>query len=239
MCGGHVNPAVTLSILIKCGRQDAGPNFVTALCIMLSQVAGGFLGCLVIYLCINWDFPIDKSIAILQPGVGASYGRVFVAELLGTFLFASLIVSVKFHNGARDGVVNCFLVGMCLFAVLNMVGGVSGGAINPAIGLCQCVFQYAVQRQAAKTEEELAQVTISDYTWVYVLGTFSGGALAGLFQWLNTTYIKALEEPENPKLAEELELIENKNMLKVKPEEGQQDERAVRASYDENSHFQS
>merc|ERR1712224_738780 len=59
MCGGHVNPAVTLSILIKCGRQDAGPNFVTALCIMLSQVAGGFLGCLVIYLCINWDFPID------------------------------------------------------------------------------------------------------------------------------------------------------------------------------------
>ena len=59
-----------------------------------------------------------------------------MAEMIGTFIFASLIISVKFHNGARDGVVNAFLVGMCLYAVINMVGGVSGGAINPAIGLC-------------------------------------------------------------------------------------------------------
>lgn len=81
----------------------------------------------------------------MKPGPGETYGRVFVAELIGTFIFASLIVSVKFHNGARDGVFNCFLVGMCLYAVLNMVGGVSGGAINPAVGLCQCVFQYACQ----------------------------------------------------------------------------------------------
>jgi len=29
----------------------------------------------------------------------------------------------------------CFLVGMALFGVLNMVVGLSGGCINPAVGL--------------------------------------------------------------------------------------------------------
>ena len=136
MCGGHVNPAVTLAVLIKCGRRDLAENAKSALAIMLSQFLGGFLGCLLVYVCINWDEPVQHSIAILGPGEAATYGRVFVAEMIGTFIFASLIISVKFHNGAKDGAVNCFLVGMCLYAVLFMVGGVSGGAINPAVGLC-------------------------------------------------------------------------------------------------------
>lgn len=98
------------------------------------------MGCLIIYLCINWDHPLDKSIAILKPGPAATYGRVFMAEMIGTFIFASLVISVKFHNGTKDGAINCFFVGMCLYGVLNIVGGVSGGAINPAVGLCQTVF---------------------------------------------------------------------------------------------------
>ena len=83
------------------------------------------MGCLIIYGCINWNHPLDKSIAFLTPpDVAHTYGRVFLAEMIGTFIFTALIVSVKFHNGAKDGVINCFLVGMCLYAVLNMVGGV-------------------------------------------------------------------------------------------------------------------
>ena len=135
MCGGHVNPAVTLAVLIRSGSQSQ--NIITALAIMASQFLGGFIGCLIIYGCINWDYPLEKSIAILQPPDEAhTIGRVFLAEMIGTFIFTALIVSVKFHNGANDGAVNCFLVGMCLYAVLNMVKGVSGGCINPAVGLC-------------------------------------------------------------------------------------------------------
>lgn len=36
MCGGHVNPAVTLSVLIKCGLQNAKQNLLSALTIILS-----------------------------------------------------------------------------------------------------------------------------------------------------------------------------------------------------------
>lgn len=138
MCGGHVNPAVTLAVLIKSGTQIE--NIKTALAIMVSQFIGGFLGCMIILACVNWDHPLEKSMAILKPSEFATYGSAFVAEMIGTFIFASLILSVKFHNGANDGAINCFLVGMCLYAVLHMVGGVSGGAINPAVGLCQCTF---------------------------------------------------------------------------------------------------
>jgi len=56
MCGGHVNPAVTLAVLIKSGTQIE--NVKTAIAIMLSQFLGGFIGCLIIFTCINWDMPI-------------------------------------------------------------------------------------------------------------------------------------------------------------------------------------
>ena len=76
--------------------------------------------------------------AILEPSdtFREKLGSIFIAEMIGNFIFVSLIISVKFHNGCNDGAINCFMVGMCLYAVLNMVGGVSGGAINPAVGLC-------------------------------------------------------------------------------------------------------
>lgn len=99
--------------------------------------------------------------------------------MIGTFIFASLILSVKFHNGANDGAVNCFLVGMCLYAVLNMVGGISGGAINPAVGLCQCTFQYIAKLSHPDPKYDIVEYEV--YAWVYVVGTFTGGALAGIF----------------------------------------------------------
>ena len=84
---------------------------------------------------IDWEEEFTRNIAILHPGIGHFHGRVFAAELVGTFIFISLILSVKFQNGARDGVVSCFLVGMCLFGVLTMIGGVSGGCCNMAVGI--------------------------------------------------------------------------------------------------------
>ena len=59
MCGGHVNPAVTLAVLIKSGMNEIKQNLITAILIMLSQILGGSIGCLVVYICINWDYPLE------------------------------------------------------------------------------------------------------------------------------------------------------------------------------------
>ena len=101
---------------------------------------GAILGCLVIYSSIAWEETVATNIAILKPGLGHFHGRIFAAELVGTFIFVSMILSVKYHNGAKDGVISCFLVGMTLFGVLNAIGGVSGGCCNPAVGLIQPIF---------------------------------------------------------------------------------------------------
>lgn len=55
------------------------------------------MGVFLVWLTINFNVPIHQNIAILQPGVGHNYVRVFFAEMFGTFLFVSFILSIKYH----------------------------------------------------------------------------------------------------------------------------------------------
>ncbi len=52
---------------------------------------------LFVLIAVNLDVPIEQNIAILKPGPGATFARVFITEAFGTFLFVSLILSVKYH----------------------------------------------------------------------------------------------------------------------------------------------
>jgi glycerol uptake facilitator-like aquaporin len=61
--------------------------------------------------------------------------NLFLAEFLGTFLFINIILSIKFHNGANDLVVNALSIGLTLFLCVILIGGISGGSLNPAVGL--------------------------------------------------------------------------------------------------------
>jgi hypothetical protein len=54
------------------------------------------MGVLIVFSAIDWEEEFAKNIAILHPGIGHFHGRVFAAELVGTFIFISLILSVKF-----------------------------------------------------------------------------------------------------------------------------------------------
>jgi len=47
VCGGHYNPAVTLAVFI---REQKMSNLPFALCIIISEIAGGFFGMFLVYL---------------------------------------------------------------------------------------------------------------------------------------------------------------------------------------------
>ena len=60
--------------------------------------------------------------------------------MLATFIFVNVILTVKYHFGAADHVLNAFAVGLTLFAVIGIAGPLSGAAINPAVGFTQQLF---------------------------------------------------------------------------------------------------
>lgn len=50
------------------------------------------------------------------------------------------------HNGAADMPINALAIGLALFVAVREASGISGGCINPAVGLVQSVMQGMINR---------------------------------------------------------------------------------------------
>lgn len=104
------------------------------------------------------------------------YGQMFIAEVVGTFIFVGLILSIKYHNTAKDDLVNGIGVCICLAAMVKVLGPISGACLNPAVGICQTFFQQAV---FAGLNNVPAYSTRG--IGVYVFGPLFGGIFAGIY----------------------------------------------------------
>jgi len=66
----------------------------------------------------------------------ASHGwKMFLAELIGTFLFVNVNINIIFNNGSKEKYLNAMIIGLALILGLMVATPLSGGALNPAIGL--------------------------------------------------------------------------------------------------------
>ena len=70
-----------------------------------------------------------------------AWGKVFWNEMILTAFFVSVILTAKYLNGAKDLFLNGLVIGLTLFTVICIGGGLSGGCFNPAVGLVQPLFQ--------------------------------------------------------------------------------------------------
>jgi len=70
-------------------------------------------------------------------------GRIFVSEIVATFLFVAFVLQIVKHNGATisKDPVNTIAIGLCLFIAITLTSKISGGCVNPAVGFVQPVFQ--------------------------------------------------------------------------------------------------
>lgn len=118
--GGHYNPAVSLSVLVRgnAGRRQTLAYMATQL------VAGALAGLLV------------RALAGAgRPAVLASSWKIFVLEFLFTFTLAYVVLNVA---TARDTEGNSFYglaIGFTVATGVLAVGKLSGGAFNPAVAL--------------------------------------------------------------------------------------------------------
>ena len=206
--GGHFNPAVTLGVFTQLG--DYGKNFLFMIIIMLSQFLGGFAAVGLAWL---GAFTIpDAKIAMLGPtnpvtGMmdnGADmddfsmYIAVLTNEIVGTFLFVSVILMVKGKDtaGDRGGVYAAICVVTTLLCVISGTKEL-GACFNPAVGVS--VTTYSVARITPELPEGFTNNFLYAYVWCYMIGPWCGGLLAGLFHIWHRTSHESAEHHGSPR----------------------------------------
>ena len=154
--GAHYNPEVTLAVLIR-GRIGVGE----AVGYMIVQIIGGVAGALLV------TYFMAKLPEVLPQG---NSFRAVVAEFLGTFALAYVVLNVATSKETAGNSYYGLAIGFTVMAMAYSFGSISGGAFNPAVAVGICIMQLAGWNDI----------------WIYLVGCFGGGLLAGLiFRFLN------------------------------------------------------
>jgi aquaporin Z len=122
--GGHYNPAVTVAALVR-GRVAAGQ----AIGYWLAQLVAGVAAAVVVRATVSAsrEHPVAPH--------GHAMASALILELLFTFALAYVVLNVA---TSKDHPVNSFYglaIGFTVMVGAAAVGGLSGGAFNPAVVL--------------------------------------------------------------------------------------------------------
>lgn len=94
-----------------------------------------------------------------------------------TWVLVAIILTVKYHYESHESTLCPLTVALALFTSISWSAGTTGGCLNPAVGIANSFFQYALRDDFLKVYSKLTL----DSLWVYILAPSMGGALAGLF----------------------------------------------------------
>lgn len=187
-------------------------NFTFTLMLLIAQGLGAVIGCAI---CLG-GFSLDKNegskvvnkdyyIAQLCPVNGCGdhsiMMKVAIVEMVCTFLFVNMVFMVVKHNGAADMPINALAIGLSLFLAIRESSGISGGCINPAVGLVQSLFQKSVNHFVYPN----APMQDMTYTPIYVFATLGGGFFAAMFHKM--FHERALNAAESAKDAEYSKMV--------------------------------
>jgi aquaporin Z len=153
--GGHYNPAVTLAALVRrrIGIRDAAAYWVV-------QIAAALLAAGVVRAIIN---PAQLATTTTITLASRTMLGAFVVELVFTFALCYVVLNVA---TSKDHPKNSFYglaIGFTVVAGAVAVGGISGGAFNPAVTIGAAVMNM------------FAWQTL----WVYLVAQVIAGAAAG------------------------------------------------------------
>jgi aquaporin Z len=145
--GGHFNPAVSTAVRLR-GRmtnEEFGAYLVT-------QFAAAVLAGLLVRYVGGRE----------AQAVVSSDGKMLIVEFLFTFALAWVVLNVATARGTEGNSFYGLAIGFTVVAGALAVGGISGGAFNPAIALGAMVtglFQWS-------------------NIWIYLIADFLGAAAA-------------------------------------------------------------
>ena len=157
--GAHFNPAVTLAVIIR-GKS----TLKNAVAYWIVQFAGAILAAII--ACYLFGKEGAGECAVAPDGIM----KALAAEIIGTFALAYVILNVATTKGTAGNSFYGLAIAGTVLAMALTIGGFSGGAFNPAVGV-------GLSIQKSFCWEQI---------WIYFVGPLAGGALAALvFNYTN------------------------------------------------------
>lgn len=121
LSGGHINPAVTLAVLLrgKVSSQDA-------ILYWIAQIVGGIIGALL------GGVVAGKTVA---PAVGDHHNflQAWLAELIFTATLCYVVLGTATSSESKNNSFYGFSIGAVIFVGIVAAGPISGAAFNPAV----------------------------------------------------------------------------------------------------------
>jgi aquaporin Z len=153
--GGHFNPAVSTAVFVR-GRMAANE--------LIAYIATQLVAAMIAGLVVRYVGGRESHIAV------ASSGKMLISEFIFTFALAWVVLHVATARGTHGNSFYGLAIGFTVVAGAYSVGGVSGGAFNPAVavgamvtGLLQWgnIWIYAIA--------DLLGATAAAYAFLFVL----------------------------------------------------------------------
>ena len=178
--GAHLNPAVTIGLLVA-GKFSSE----LALGYIIAQILGAMLGSWLTYIFYIDHYRVTKNEAAVMGSFCTSpairnFKNNFFSEFLATFMLIFGILYIVEPNIIVEGLdanfgigsLGALPVGILVWVIGLSLGGTTGYAINPARDLGPRIVYQLIPRKNK----------ISDwaYSWVPVLGPSLGAVAAGL-----------------------------------------------------------
>ena len=164
--GCHINPAVSLGVLISGGMK--GKEFVGY---VIAQIIGALIGSGILALIFSLGGVKDMTGGFGSnglAGVGGSAVAGLIVEIVLTFIFVMCILGVT-SKKAKHGSFGGLVIGLTLTGVHILGIGLTGTSVNPARSIGP-----AIVAAIAGNMDALASV------WVFIVGPLVGAALAAV-----------------------------------------------------------
>jgi aquaporin Z len=157
--GAHYNPAVTLGVFMrgKCAASDVVPYII-------SQVAAAVVAALVVSFLVGAPEgpPLDIT-SFMVP-------KALLAEFLFTFALVWVVLNAATVDGTSGNSFYGLAIGFTVLTGAFSVGGISGGAFNPAVAVGITMMK----------------LTATKNIWIYMVANFLGAAVAAFaFKFAN------------------------------------------------------
>jgi aquaporin Z len=148
--GAHYNPAVSLAVMLR-GKATAAEMIGY----WVAQIAAAAGAALVV-----GALKGAATIVATVPPTGPS----LLAEFLGTFALAHVVLNVATTKGTEGNSYYGLAIGFTVLAAAYAVGGISGGAFNPAVAVGLVVMG----------------IVDSSSIWIYFVADLAGAAAAAI-----------------------------------------------------------